>query len=231
MSKPFVVIALSGPKGAGKDTVADLLVTHCGFTKMAFGDALYAEVAEAFQIDEAQLRHRDTKEHPLSAMALRKCLADAFVGRMMRVHFDRHIALDLDAPRSPRQILQWWGTEYRRHQDLHYWTRRVSSIISYRLSRGLQNRFVVTDCRFDNEEEVIRQTHGGQIWQITRPGCDVPAGSHASETTGEAFKPDAVIQNNQDIKHLQQLVLGEFWAYDAGLEGVEVRVLDERSPA
>ena len=37
-------------------------------------------------------------------------------------------------------------------------------------------------------------------------------------------KPDAVLHNSHGIKHLQQLVLGEFWAHDAGLKSVKVEI-------
>jgi hypothetical protein len=62
------------------------------------------------------------------------------------------------------------------------------------------------------------------IWRVTRPGCDVAPGAHVSEVTGEAFAPDAVLHNTHDIKHLQQIVLGEFWAHDAGLASVKVEI-------
>lgn len=224
MSKPFIVLALAGPKECGKDTVADLLVTHCGFVKLAFADALRAEVSDAFAIEPLYLVRRETKEHPMSSLALSKCLSSGFVGRVLINHQDQSAAVDRDAPRSPRQIMQWWGTEYRRAQDPNYWTKQTSAQISYMMRERLANRFVITDCRFDNEAAMVRQTHGGQVWQVKRPGRDVPDGSHVSETTGEAFSPDAVIDNSDGIQQLQECVLGTFWAYDAGLGRVTVRI-------
>ncbi len=224
MTKPFTLIGLTGPKASGKDTVADLLRTHCGFAKLGFADALYAEVANAFSIHIAQLQERETKEHPMSALALGKCLGDGFTGRMINMHHELGERIDLAAPRSPRQILQWWGTNYRRNQSENYWVGIASQRVAYLMNQNLATRIVITDCRFPNEVEMIRQAFGGQIWQVKRPGCTVPDGSHPSETTGEAFKPNAVIANDHDMRHLQQLVLGEFWAYDAGLGGVKVEI-------
>ncbi len=224
MSKPFTVIGLAGPAGSGKDTAADLLITHCGFVKTAFADALRCEVADAFGIEPLYLIRRETKEHPMSSLALSKCRADGFVGRMLINHHAQGVALDLDAPRSPRQIMQWWGTDYRRAQAPDYWIRQTSARISYTIgAHHLSNRFIITDCRFQDEVTMVRN-HGGLIWQIKRPGCDVPDGSHVSETTGEAFKPDAVIDNSAGIEELQERVLGTFWAYDAGLAGVKVEI-------
>lgn len=224
MSKPFIVLALAGPKECGKDTVADLLVTHCGFVKLAFADALRAEVSDAFAIEPLYLVRRETKEHPMSSLALSKCLSDGFVGRVLINHQEQSAAVDREAPRSPRQIMQWWGTEYRRAQDPNYWAKQTSARISYMMRERLANRFVITDCRFDNEAAMVRQAHGGHIWQVKRPGRDVPAGSHVSETTGEAFNPDAVIDNSAGIEELQERVLGTLWAFDAGLPGVTVKI-------
>lgn len=223
MTQAFTLIGLTGPKDCGKDTVASLLGTHAGFTRLAFGDALYHEVAQAYQIDLAPLRQRETKEQAQPWLALEKCLDDGFIGRMFQLQRQQGIELDMEAPRSPRQILQWWGTDYRRTLDVAYWVRKVSSHLHFRRKQGLGSRFVITDCRFGNEAAMVRN-HGGLIWQVKRAGREVPVGSHISEVTGEGFKPDAIINNSHDIRHLQQLVLGEFWAHDAGLAGVTVEI-------
>ena len=226
MSKPFTLIGLTGPAGSGKDTVADLLVTHCGFIKFAFADPLKTEVADAFGIDPLYLSRRETKEHPMTSLALRKCRADGFVGRIIMDHLERGQILDLDAPRSPRQIMQWWGTDYRRQQSPAYWTHQTSARIGYMMRERLATRIVITDCRFANEIDMVRGGPGRLVWQIKREGADAPAGAHPSETTGAQFAPDATINNDHDIRHLQQLVLGEYWAHDAGLEGLKVEILE-----
>lgn len=224
MSKPFTLIGLTGPASSGKDTVADLLVTHCGFVKVAFADPLKAEVSDAFGIEPMYLSRRETKEHPMTSLALRKCRADGFVGRIMIAHQEQGLLLDLDAPRSPRQVMQWWGTDYRRQQSQAYWTQQTSARISYMMRERLATRIVITDCRFPNEIDMVRSSYGGLVWQIKREGISVPMGAHPSETDGAGFNPNAVINNDHDIRHLQQVVLGEYWAHDAGLEGLKVEI-------
>ena len=218
------VIGLTGPMGSGKDTVADLLTTHCGAHKLAFADALRAEIVEAYCIEHVYLTRRETKEHPISALALRRCLDTAFVGRMIIQHqLFNDDQLDLDAPRSPRQIMQWWGTEYRRATQPGYWVSKAAQHIHW-LHKALRSRLVViTDVRFDDESHLVRSL-GGQIWQIKRPGCDVATGAHVSEVTGEAFTPHLVINNSHDMRHLQQLVLGGWAAKDWGVPGVRVEL-------
>ncbi|MBH2008062.1 MAG: hypothetical protein I8H71_00275 [Xanthomonadaceae bacterium] len=225
MTKPFVLIGLTGLANAGKDTAADLLVTHQGFTKMAFADALYAEVAEAYCVDVRFLMHRETKEHPLSALALARCSSDLFVARLIVNAQAAGQPLDLQAPRSPRQILQLWGTEYRRHQQPRYWIDGLTRRIQFNTGNCLGHRFVITDCRFPDEAAKVRE-FGGRIWQIKRTGVGPASTGHVSETTGDDFHPDAILHNDYDIRHLQQLVLGEFWAHDAGLASVTVQISD-----
>jgi len=217
-------IGLTGPAGSGKDTVADLLCTHAGAHKLAFADALRAEIVEAYCIEHIFLTRRETKERPMAALALSRCLDTAFIGRMLIDHQQADKGpLDLDAPRSPRQIMQWWGTEYRRTNNPDYWVSKAVQHIRW-LQQTLRPRLlVITDVRFENEAHMVRAL-GGQLWQIKRPGTGPDLAPHASEVTGGEFAPNLVINNAHDIRHLQQLVLGGWAAQDWQLPGVRVEV-------
>lgn len=215
MTKPFLLYGLTGLPAAGKDTAADILVSHCGFVKVAFADALYAEVAEAFGVTIASLKHRDLKETPTPALALDRCNSDAFTGRIIVLHQKSGNPVDPGAPRSPRTILRWWANEYRRCQSERYWVSKVSARIAYDMKARLHTRFVIPDCRFHNQIEMVRQGFGGQIWQITRPG--VVWDGHEAETTGDVFKPEHTIDNSGDIAHLQVLTIGAWLMHDTGI--------------
>ncbi|ABM37582.1 deoxynucleotide monophosphate kinase family protein [Polaromonas naphthalenivorans] len=220
MNRPHI-IGLCGLASCGKDTVAQLLAVHLRFSQLAFADALRNEVCQAFGIDQSILTRRDTKEVPTPALALRRCstvsgFAMAMISQGKWLEPGRSLKEEFFAPRSPRQIMQWWGTEYRRiYSGQDYWTRTLKARV-YIQQESNQWRHVISDVRFDNEAEAVRAM-GGVIWQIKRPGLKHDA-SHVSETDGSRFKPDLVINNCHDIKHLQALVTGAWVKSETGLD-------------
>lgn len=230
MHKQYI-IGLTGYAGAGKDTVADLMVTHLGFRKLAFADALRAEAATGFEVGLDWFTHPATKHHPITALAMRKAPREFLAAVALSLSIaapDLRFPLTdewLDAPRSPRQILQWWGTEYRRAMHPRYWTRIMLDRLAH-MGRNGHGRFVITDVRFENEADTVHAA-GGILWQITRPGlhaASTPEGEHVSATDGAAFSPAATLSNCHDMRHLQQLVLGEFMALESGIAGAKVSV-------
>jgi hypothetical protein len=206
MEQP-IIIALTGLAGAGKDTVADTLVTHAGFSKLAFADALRTEVAQAFKLGDRYglLSDRGTKERPHPLLAMTHCADLAFVEQIAAIE-DAWLNREfLERPYSPRQILQWWGTEYRRAQQPNYWSTKVAMQIAAGIANG-QTRWVVTDCRFDNEAKAIRSL-GGQIWQVMRNGLQDVERGHVSQTDGARFGPEAIVLNNGNITSLMYTAL------------------------
>ena len=179
------LVALCGAAGSGKDTVADMLPAR----KLAFADALYREVAEAWGVEQHVLRCRETKETPTGILAIQSCKAFGFWPWAVE---------NLTAPlyeSSPRQILQWWG-DYRRAQDPDYFVKQMQP----------DGGTVITDVRFPNEAALIRQL-GGQLWQIRRPGYEAGGTGHASDTDGGEFGPDVVLENFGGLDDLRRTVL------------------------
>lgn len=199
----MINLGLAGPAGCGKDTVADHLVRRYGFLKYSFSDALYREVTEAFGLeDDSLLRQRETKELRDHRLALYKCLDTKFFMRMVE---HENIA-DIECPRSPRQILQWWGTEYRRAQDPDYWVKRadewiydVMATVGYPELRP--QFFVNTSVRFPNEQEWIHKFTCGNVWHIRREEL-APVNVHESETPLPVLERERELWNNDTIDRL-----------------------------
>lgn len=189
------IAGLTGANGAGKDTVAAMLAAELrkhGHTPtvIAFADALYNEVSAAFNISVQALRERLTKETPIDALKVSRC-NDPWFSSVYSGSESIHVWLDV--PRSPRQILQWWGTEYRRKQQPDYWVMRLLQIVQALRAAGTSH-IIITDVRFADEAQAIR-SQGAQIWRVHRPNLLPTSTGHVSEVTGEEFAPESTILN------------------------------------
>ena len=228
MTTPLQIIAFTGSAGTGKDTAADILATHCGFTRLAFADALRTEVQAAFNVPLELLTRRDLKEMPTAALALVECTDMGFIGSMVIDAFSNVPQIQrtwLTCKLTPRQILQWWGTEYRRAQRINYWLEALRSRITQLHALDGRTRFVITDARFENEAAMIRAM-GGVVWQITRDGVQPVEGQHASATDGARLNPSVVIDNSSTIHSLREAVLGEWLALETQTDVQTLRLLD-----
>lgn len=183
-------IGLLGAKGSGKDTLAAYLTDEYGYIRTSFAEELYRQVAATYDITVEQLGRRDTKETALPFLALRHCQDIRFVevalqsltrsaalrtaarayaatGNMPAHAPARRVKALLNACRSPRWVMQLWGTEYRRKSKYgvdSYWLDLVAAVIA----GSPQKRFVITDVRFINEAKFVEKL-GGSLIRIRRP--------------------------------------------------------------
>jgi hypothetical protein len=190
-----IIIGLTGQPGSGKDTCAQALVPY-GFAAVAFADALRLEVAQAWHLDLRMLTDRSTKEVTQPALAIRHCTDARFL------HWAVFRGHRLHEARSPRWLMQRWGSEFRRAQDPAYWVRQVEQWIAQQRTHGRQ-RFVVTDVRLPNEADLVRRL-GGYVVRVHRPELPAMAADtagHSSEAHG-ALPVDAVIHNDGSLDAL-----------------------------
>lgn len=134
------IVGLHAEPRAGKDTLAGLLVDNYGYTRLAFATALYREVSEAYGASVELLQTDDWKKRPQGSMALVNCTDHDFV----------KVALSLGyafgEPLTSRQVLQLWGTEYRRHQNKDYWVDRLDEELTNLYDDGVR-LFAISDTR------------------------------------------------------------------------------------
>ena len=141
-----MIVGLVGFIGAGKGTVADLLVDRHDFEKESFANSVKDAVATIFGWDRALLEG-DTPE-----------------SRAWREQDDKFWSEKLGKPFSPRLALQLMGTEAGRdvfHPDL--WVHTVLR----RCENAPYHNYVIADVRFPNEIKAIRES-GGIIVRVKR---------------------------------------------------------------
>lgn len=210
------LIGLAGPARVGKDSIADYLVETYGFLKFSFSDALYDEVQAGFGlVDQRLLRDGETKETPTSLLCLEHCCDAAFVElatNLIDAHY-RATAGDVllmpgYEPLSPRRVLQWWGTEYRRAQDENYWINRAALFVEAFLEKARAGEvsnipgLVNTSVRFENECAFIRRC-GGEIWHIYRREAEAKhLNTYVSEQRLPVEAGDKEIFNNGSLEQL-----------------------------
>lgn len=165
------IISLSGLQGSGKDTVADILCERYGYKRISFAASLKDAVASVFCWDREMLEGRTAG------------------ARAQREQVDEWWSTRLQMPGlTPRRVLQEWGTDVMRnnfHSDI--W---VASLERQIMTAPANARFVITDCRFPNELNILRRLnaaiwwiHRGILpdwWSIAVAGS-IPHGIHISE--------------------------------------------------
>lgn len=189
------LIGLTGKPGCGKDSAAAVLCA-AGWKSIAFADALRVEVAATWGIDLGLLNDRRHKEHNTPQLA---------AGGGANANWLRWICvqgISLIEPRSPRWVLQQWGS-FRRDGDPLHWVHPVTYWVQYQRQHNHQNDLVVTDVRMANEVAALRAL-GGRIVRVHR--TDTPAlASDTAQHESErhiALEADAEIHNDGPLSGL-----------------------------
>ena len=100
---------------------------------------------------------------------------------------------------SVRWILQHYGSEFRRAQDPEYWVRKTQNHILDIEQEGVIDLVVMTDVRFANEAEMIRDLDGRivEVWadiEVRRERLGGLPPSHQSEVID--FETDYRVESN-----------------------------------
>lgn len=145
------LIGITGLAGAGKDTLADMLVVHRGATKYSFAAPLKQALNAMFGWTMSQWDDRVWKETPIEWLG-----------------------------KSPRQLAQTMGTEWGRelvHPNL--WMLLAEQRYHAHRRQSAPGPFVIADVRFENESDMIH-ANGGVVIKVVRPGV-AAINAHVSE--------------------------------------------------
>lgn len=161
-----MIIGVAGYARSGKDTVADYLVEHKGFTKLSFAEP----------IREALYRLNPTI-----------LLMEGVYAPLTRAV--DHLGWDMLKDISPdvRPLMQRFGTEVVREMfGDDFW-------VKYAMQKAQEHeKVVIADVRYPNEAAAIK-SHG-LLWRVIREGVG-PANDHASEHEVDNFSVDMLIEN------------------------------------
>ena len=202
------IIGITGSAGSGKDTIGDILVNNFpNWEKVSFANHLKDVTALLFGFDRKMLAGETPED------------------RAIREQPDKFWSEKMGRDFTPRFALQYLGTNLLRNQ-LHQniWV----DCLERKIMESDKN-IVITDVRFPNEIDMIRNV-GGEVWRVERGiipmwyhKCDENA-KHDIEVTIELIpelksihesewrwvgydRPNHIFENNGTIEDLKKEVL------------------------
>jgi dephospho-CoA kinase len=177
------IIGIAGKKFNGKDTTASYLINNHKYEKIAFADALKEACKCIFGFTDEQL-YGNKKED-----------------------IDEYWNIE------PRKIFQYVGTDLFRNQlkeimpfiDHNIWVHVVKKKILDRLKIDPECKIVITDVRFENEVDMVKEL-GGCIIRVSRDSVNIKNDIHESEQQIDKLIVDYNISNNGTIEELYEKI-------------------------
>jgi len=224
MEKP-VIIAVSGWKRSGKDTVAEYLIKTYGAKRLAFADPLKNNVARDYNIDRASIDDPALKEAPLLNMPVSP--RDAFSKNLSEFMFKEFRSAEGEIPES-----FGYGTgEFAGsipypaplrgfHIEKLYWTRRALCILEGSTKRTAHpdywvdqaskgavgnQMFVISDLRYKNEADTLKKS-GVEVLTVRINRFETSPSNDPSERDLDDYNFDVVISNKATLEDLYAAV-------------------------
>lgn len=162
------IIGICGYKGSGKSEVAKYIAENYRFKRLNFKDSLVTEIKERFPD-----------------------LLNVIVDTMDKTEYNGTDQWTVDKlfiskPRLVRALMQNYGTELRRKDDINYWAEKWTE-----KANEMGCNLVADDVRFFNELSAIVEKNGILI-RVVREDITT-GGEHASEKEQEKFIEDFTI--------------------------------------
>lgn len=180
------IIGLSGKKRAGKDTVAETLISEFGFVRYAFAD-----IMKAAMLTLDPYVSTSSRTDPFASFS-----GATAHGVRLSTYIEGYGWEGAKEVPEVRRLLQTFGTEVGRALfGENFW-------VDQTMSRVLQETrpVVITDVRFPNEYESIAAA-GGLMVRVNRPGMK-HADEHPSETALDEHEFAVTIRNDSTLEEL-----------------------------
>lgn len=176
------VIAISGYKRSGKDTIADYLVKNYGFSRVSFADPLKDLCSSEYDVERTHFDNPEFKEAALKQYPIEP--KDAFTRNLCEFLFKEFVSASGKHPDSytyvgESKFMGLFGTagNYTQEQLYHcprslailkgstnrvvtpnYWVNAASRFIRFESQPHPTNRFIIPDLRYRSEIEGLQKT-------------------------------------------------------------------------
>jgi hypothetical protein len=171
------VIALSGPKGSGKDTVGSLikeLYKDHNAETIAFADPVKQAIRHIFNLGDESIYSYDRLKRSILKLKDEECF------------------YTIDGRRLVREI----GMLMRSYDEKQF-TQYVYDTVMKEPDR----LWIVTDMRFDNEYSFLKQKLNAKMIKIIRPSYEYDG--HITERAFDDHLVDKVLMNDGDLAYLK----------------------------
>ena len=177
------IVGFTGRKFHGKDTAAKKLINDEGYIHLSFAEPIKQISKILFSFDDEQL------------------------------YGNKREVIDERWKITPREAMQYLGTEIFREKiqelipdiGVNFWVRSVQNKISKLKVENPDVKIVITDVRFQNELDMIRE-FGGKVIRVKRNIDNGINQTHASEIYIDTMNVDYEIENNGTIEELHDKV-------------------------
>lgn len=207
------VIAVSGFKGSGKDTVAAYLANEYNFERQAFADILKNMVSEQYDIPRSWCDDPVYKEWPLQQYPVdSKDKFTAVIHDLLKNEFKEHWQQNEDEfiitkCWTPRALCILEGS-IKRSVNSNYWTQQVINNINLCqevdrfTGHVLDINFVISDLRYRSEVEQLRKEYGKDLLTVRINRFDSVNTTDPSEVDLIGTKFDVTIDNKGSLEDL-----------------------------
>ena len=156
------LIGISGKMGTGKTTLAKMLLERLPgrLKRVAFADLLKQEVSEKYGIPLEWCYSEEGKSKTVDNGTWEQW--------------------------TVRELLQWYGTEFRRAEDPDYWVKAMLHELDMLEIHNGYDGVIIDDVRFPNEADLVKNNDGYLIRIAPYVGWDKPS-DHASETALDSY--------------------------------------------
>jgi len=174
-----MIIGLTGYAQSGKDTVAKILVEKYGFKRVAFADKIRKLL---YEMDPPVPVGVGTEKHTVGLQNY----VDIYGWDVAKQNL------------IVRSMLQNLGVGARKVFDDSFWIGQAF------YEMDATTNYVITDVRFINEAETVKN-NGGYVWRVKRSGVEA-VNSHVSESEMDGYKVDMILSNGGTLDELELLV-------------------------